>query len=111
MWAEKLAKSIGLVKQTNSQIVTVLKSDSEVLARIQDSFHTMIRARDQDGFPPIQITCFFEELPLLGVGVVSRAIFLYILTLINVGCSITLSYTAGVYPNRYPQEPYGHDQV
>jgi protein SERAC1 len=71
-----LAKSIGLLKQTNSQILTVLQSDSEVLARIQDSFHTMIRGRNKDGLQPIEITCFYEELPLLGIGAVSRLKYL-----------------------------------
>jgi protein SERAC1 len=70
-WAEMLAKSLGLIKQTNPEIITVLKSDSEVLARIQDNFHTMIRARNLSGLQPIEITCFFEELPLPGIGVVS----------------------------------------
>lgn len=70
-WAELLAQSIGLVKQTNAQILAVLQSESEVLARIQDSFHTMIRARNEDGLRPIEITCFFEQLPLPGIGVVS----------------------------------------
>lgn len=69
-----LAKSIGLIKQTNPQILQVLKSDSEVLARIQDNFHVMVRARNQEGIRPIEITCFFEELPLPGVGFVSRSI-------------------------------------
>jgi protein SERAC1 len=69
-----LAKSIGLIKQTNPDILQVLKSNSEVLARIQDSFHTMVRARNQDGVRPIEITCFFEELPLPGIGPVSQLI-------------------------------------
>jgi protein SERAC1 len=55
--------------------VSVLKADSEVLARIQDSFHTMIRARAQDRFKPIEITCFHEELLLPIMGVVSEALF------------------------------------
>ncbi len=70
-YAGALAKSIGLLKQTNAQILATLEGDSEVLARIQDSFHTMIRSRSMDAFPSIEITCFFEELPLLGVGIVS----------------------------------------
>jgi len=69
-WAERLAKAIGLLKQTNPQILAVLESDSEVLARIQDSFYVMIRSRAQDKLPPIEITCFFEELPLPVVGIV-----------------------------------------
>lgn len=70
-WAETLAISIGLLKQTNPDILAVLKRDSEVLARIQGSFHTVIRARNQEGLLPIKITCFYEELPLRGFGVVS----------------------------------------
>ncbi|OQE13599.1 hypothetical protein PENFLA_c045G00723 [Penicillium flavigenum] len=69
-WAEALSQSIGLVKKTNSKILGVLKRDSEVLARIQDGFHTMVKSRSAQGLPPIQITCFYEELPLPGVGLV-----------------------------------------
>jgi hypothetical protein len=69
-----IAKSLGLIKQTNPQILQVLQSDSEVLARIQDSFHVMVRARHQEGIRPIEITCFFEELPLPGIGSVSKSI-------------------------------------
>ncbi|OCK99500.1 uncharacterized protein K441DRAFT_538200, partial [Cenococcum geophilum 1.58] len=69
-WAEVVARSIGVLKQTNAQIVAVLKSDTEVLAQIQDSFHTLIRARAKDGLQPIEITGFYEELPLPGIGVV-----------------------------------------
>jgi protein SERAC1 len=70
-WAEKLAQAIGLLKQTNQQILAVLESDSEVLARIQDSFHVLIRSRAQEKLPPVEVTCFFEELPLPVVGIVS----------------------------------------
>lgn len=66
-----MAKSIGFIKQTNSQIIEVLKSESEVLARIQTEFHTMLRARAKNGDQPIEITCFYEELPLPGIGTVS----------------------------------------
>jgi hypothetical protein len=71
MWAEMLARSIGLLKQTNTQILQVLQTDSEVLARIQDSFHAMVRARGQEDMRPLEITCFYEELPLPGIGPVS----------------------------------------
>jgi hypothetical protein len=70
-WAEYMAKTIGLIKQTNPEILAVLRSDSEMLERVQGGFHTMIRSRAQAGLPPIEITCFYEELPLVGVGVVS----------------------------------------
>lgn len=61
MWA-------NLIKQTNSDIVNVLRRDSELLARIQDDFHSMLRSRIDDGQRQIFITCFYEELPLAGVG-------------------------------------------
>ncbi|PMD43794.1 hypothetical protein L207DRAFT_456064 [Hyaloscypha variabilis F] len=70
IWAEILAISIGILKQTNSEIIQVLKTESEVLARVQDSFHTMIIARAASGHEAIQITCFYEELPLPGLGMV-----------------------------------------
>jgi protein SERAC1 len=63
-WTEKLAKLIGLFKQTNPQILAELQSDYEVLARIQDAFYHMVRST-------VEITCFYEELPLPGVGIVS----------------------------------------
>jgi len=69
-WAESLAKAIGVLRQTNAEILAVLKSDSEVLERIQGTFHTMIRARNQNGLAPLEITCFYEQLPLPGVGTV-----------------------------------------
>ncbi|MCJ1263639.1 hypothetical protein MMC22_003509 [Lobaria immixta] len=67
-WAVLLAKYVGLVKQTSSQIVEVLKRDSEVLERIQKEFHSMARARANNHDPPIAITCLYEELPLPGIG-------------------------------------------
>ncbi|KAB5581194.1 P-loop containing nucleoside triphosphate hydrolase protein [Coniochaeta sp. 2T2.1] len=48
--------------------VAVLQSESEVLARIQDSFHAMVMARGRDGSGLIDICCFYEELPLPGIG-------------------------------------------
>jgi hypothetical protein len=76
-WAERLAKTIGVLKQTNSQILKVLESDSEILARVQDEFHTMIRSRNLERLQPIEITCFYEELPLVGVGIVSKVLSLF----------------------------------
>jgi protein SERAC1 len=107
-WAEHLARSIGLIKQTNPDIVQVLRTDSEVLARIQDSFHTMVRARNQQGIQPIEITCFYEELPLPGVGIVgfssSLPIYMPILDwqlIFLIGCSIALGHPSGLHTNKY----------
>jgi hypothetical protein len=63
-----------VVKQTNTHIVALLRSESEMLAQIQDSFHAMVMARNsrQDNSlhvqHPIDISCFYEELPIPGIG-------------------------------------------
>lgn len=69
-WAERLARYLGTIKQANAEILSVLKRDSEVLARIQAGFHTLVLARGKEA-RPIDISCFFEELPLQGFGQVS----------------------------------------
>lgn len=68
-WGENLAKAIGVVNRTNSRIVQLLRSDSEVLARVLDGFHAILRERD------IQITCFYEELTIWGIGFVCSESF------------------------------------
>ena len=70
--AERLAKLIGLIKNTNPKILGVLRKDSEVLSRIQDAFHAMLRSRNSDGYAPINISCCYEQLPMSGIGEVSR---------------------------------------
>ncbi|KAK7442578.1 hypothetical protein Landi51_09484 [Colletotrichum acutatum] len=70
VWAERLGKSVGVLKQTNTEILGVLRPESEVLAEIQDNFHNMTQSQTQEGVGTIQITCFYEELPLPGIGLV-----------------------------------------
>lgn len=65
-----MSLSINVIKQTNSKIVEVLRRDSEVLARIQDSFHTMVLTRNKTKGYAIEITCFYEQLPLPRIGFV-----------------------------------------
>jgi len=73
-WAQRLSRLFGVVKQTNTHIVALLRSDSEMLARIQDSFHAIVIARNsrQDNSlhvqHPIDICCFYEELPIPAIG-------------------------------------------
>ncbi|KAI8662890.1 hypothetical protein NCS56_01093800 [Fusarium sp. Ph1] len=69
-WGEMLSRSVGMMKQTNTDIVQLLTRDSEVLARIQDCFHTLIMARNKEQANDIDITCFYEELPMKRIGVV-----------------------------------------
>ena len=90
-WAELLAKSIGIIKQTNTELLRDLRQDSDALARIQDGFHTMVLDRNRaGGLPPIEIQCYYEELPLKGFGVVCQP------TLQN-ECSKTLTEAGWLY--------------
>ncbi|KAL2152254.1 hypothetical protein VTH82DRAFT_5438 [Thermothelomyces myriococcoides] len=68
-WAEYILRCVDLIKQTNNEILGVLQRESEVLARIQDGFHTIANAlREEEGQKRIEITCFYEELPLPVIG-------------------------------------------
>lgn len=69
--ASTLARLIRLVRPTNREILNVLTPSSEVMANLQQEFHRMIERRTRDGKRDIQLFCFFEELPMKGVGIVS----------------------------------------
>lgn len=66
-WAKFGTTIARIAKHANSEIVAVLRPGSEMLARIQDGFHGLLRLRRDEG-PEIALTCFFEELPLPIVG-------------------------------------------
>ena len=70
-WAKVLASSIGLLKQTNPQVLEVLRRNSEILYRVQTDFHMMIRDRKKRNEPDIEIVCFYEERPIWGYDFVS----------------------------------------
>jgi hypothetical protein len=59
---------LSLIKNVNTDIVAVLKTDSEVLAIVQEDFHNMIASREDEGKQKLQITCFAEELPVQRMG-------------------------------------------
>lgn len=71
-WGNIATHLAHVVRNTNKDIVRVLKPDSEVLARIQQEFHAMLRIRNDSGLPAWKITCFFEELAMTGIGKVRR---------------------------------------
>lgn len=81
-WASKLSQFIGVIKQTNSDILDPLNRDSAMLAVIKEGFFEMLRVRRSEGKPPIQITCFYEQLPLRVVG-----------TVVEMGSAILPEYT------------------
>ncbi|SLM33794.1 nacht and ankyrin domain protein [Lasallia pustulata] len=66
-WAKFGSTIAKTIKHVNSDIVSVLKPGSEILARVQDGFHGLLRLRRNEE-SEIAVTCFFEELPLPLVG-------------------------------------------
>ncbi|KAA6412091.1 MAG: hypothetical protein FRX48_04241 [Lasallia pustulata] len=66
-WAKFVSTIAKTIKHVNSDIVSVLKPGSEMLARVQDGFHGLLRLRTNEG-SEIAVTCFFEELSLPLVG-------------------------------------------
>jgi pimeloyl-ACP methyl ester carboxylesterase len=69
-WATYCGNVVSVVKQTNVPIVALLKSDSEMLASIQKEFQGILRQRIDD-HTPIEISCFYEELPVKVIGKVN----------------------------------------
>ncbi|KAF4546069.1 SesB-related regulatory protein [Lasiodiplodia theobromae] len=67
-WRIHLTRLSSLIMQTNKKIVRVLDPGSEVLANIQQEFHTMIRDRVQHIQKDVQIFCFYEEKQFRGIG-------------------------------------------
>ncbi|KAL8702801.1 MAG: hypothetical protein Q9201_004017 [Fulgogasparrea decipioides] len=64
-WATIGRRMVSVLVQTNKDIVDVLNPDSEMLHIVENNFHTILRQRKDD---PIEITCFYEELPVKGIG-------------------------------------------
>lgn len=64
-WAKLPVTILDILKRTDVTLLSLLKPNSEVLARIHDDFLSMIRRRGSD-HRPIEIACFYETLPLLG---------------------------------------------
>jgi len=67
-WATIAGHLVNLVKRTNTDIVGVLKTDSQVLEIVQQTFQTMMKNRESDGKQKLQVTCFAEEMPVQRAG-------------------------------------------
>lgn len=58
-------------RRVNHGALEILQQESEVMVRIRQDFHTMLRGRDQSEDKQIAIICFYEELPVRAIGEVS----------------------------------------
>ena len=63
-WAKLPVRSLGLLKRTDTNLLAILETDSEVLCRIQENFLVMLRSREAQQRPSM-VTCFFETLPMV----------------------------------------------
>ncbi|KAF9784161.1 hypothetical protein IL306_008314 [Fusarium sp. DS 682] len=71
-WARIPAAALGIVKSTNKSLLKILETDDKYLQSVQDRFWSMVREQQKAG-QDLEVTCFFEELPLSGIGkVVSK---------------------------------------
>jgi hypothetical protein len=71
-WARIPATALGFVKSTNKSVFAVLQSESQFLESLQIEFLALIRELREAG-RSLEITSFFEELPLPLAGrVVSK---------------------------------------
>lgn len=71
-WGNIPASALGVIKSSNQSLLTVLQTNDAYLQSVQDRFWSMVRESQRAG-RGVDVTCFFEELPLLGFGkVVSK---------------------------------------
>ncbi|KAK3166744.1 hypothetical protein OEA41_009869 [Lepraria neglecta] len=67
-WAVIGSKFLQYFRRVNQQTLEVLQRQSEVMARIRQDFHTMLRGWGQSQEGEIAIICFYEELPVSTIG-------------------------------------------
>lgn len=71
-WTNIPASSLRVIKSTNKSLLQVLRTEDQLLESIQARFWSMVRGQRESG-RRLEITCFFEELPLPVFGkVVSK---------------------------------------
>jgi hypothetical protein len=88
-WASVCLSVTNLVNSPSRRLVTVLQPESEVLARIQQEFHNMLRARNNSGKQQIRITCFYEDLVTPGLGLVSGETLYSLMMLARMPLTVT----------------------
>ena len=66
-WITFSLRMTAWLKRSNINIVEVLKPDSEILADIQKAFHSLLAQRDESKVK-LNVVCFWEEIPVKGIG-------------------------------------------
>jgi hypothetical protein len=66
-WANMSASALGLVRSTNTSLLAVMERDDQLLESLQRDFWAMVREQREAG-RPLEVACFFEELPMSILG-------------------------------------------
>ncbi|KAJ5835667.1 hypothetical protein N7447_001693 [Penicillium robsamsonii] len=67
-WALPLTRLANVLRTANKEIVQALAPGSEMLANLQQEFHSMLEDYRQNYNKTIEMFCFYEELEVTGVG-------------------------------------------
>ena len=63
-----LRSFVSALRPTDQNLFKTLEPGSEVLAGVQQSFHTMLDRRHREIYEPISLHCFYEEVGLPVIG-------------------------------------------
>lgn len=112
-WLATLSRFSNVLRTTNSQIVGVLEPGSQMLANLQQEFHTMLNDRARNHESMMEIFCYYEE---VSVGVVGKVRYIDVKfsTVSNMACSDRaqpLSHLARLSESVYPRKSHGYDEV
>ncbi|OBT65046.1 hypothetical protein VE03_05181, partial [Pseudogymnoascus sp. 23342-1-I1] len=66
-WMKIPASRLGVLKSTNKSLLEVLETNNQLLESVNVRFWSMVRGQRESG-RRLEISCFFEELPLPVVG-------------------------------------------
>ncbi|KAK9429092.1 bulb-type lectin domain-containing protein [Lipomyces doorenjongii] len=66
-WAKISSSALGLLKSTNTSLLSILQTNNELLQSVQGDFWKMIRGQRENG-RRLEVTCFFEQKALSVVG-------------------------------------------
>ena len=67
-WGEQARKFVSYFKTTNSSLVKDLDEKSEKLAKIGDSFPSLLNTRGKQANTRIEVVCFYEGQPMGSLG-------------------------------------------
>ncbi|KAM0321508.1 hypothetical protein ACHAQA_010076 [Verticillium albo-atrum] len=69
-WAKIPAKGLGIIKSTNTKLLGVLETGDDFLESVQRRFLDMVQEQQKQHGRSVEIMCFYEELPITGVGTI-----------------------------------------